>query len=96
MFVTITKTKESSQSYVETEKFLKSFLPKLRKFPGVTGVYAYYDKENGEGNTIVLWESEDAVKAYWSSELIKEPAEFGKSKNVTITRALYPVSVELP
>jgi hypothetical protein len=95
MHVTITKTKESSQSYVETEKFLKSFLPKLRKFPGVTGVYAYYDNENGEGNTIVLWESDDAVKAYWSSELIKEPNAFGVNSNVTITRESHPLTISL-
>jgi heme-degrading monooxygenase HmoA len=95
MFVTITKTKESSQSYVETEKFLKTFLPKLRRFPGVTGIYSYYNDKTGEGNTIVLWESEDAVKSYWSSELIKEPKEFSEKNNVTITRKVHPVSIAL-
>ncbi len=95
MFVTITKTKESAQSYVETEKFLKTFLPKLRAYPGVKGIYSYYNDKSGEGNTIVLWENEDAVKSYWSSELIKEPASYGENQNVTIKREAYPVTVSL-
>jgi heme-degrading monooxygenase HmoA len=95
MHITITSVKGTPQQTAETEKFLTDFLPRLKKFPGVLSVYNYNMHEMGQGDTIVIWENEDAVKAYWSSELIKEPAEFAKKNNVTITRESHPLYIAL-
>ena len=95
MFITITSTQEASQDYTATEKFLSEFLPRLRRYPGVLSVYSYNIKDKGKGNTIVIWENEDAVKSYWNSELIKETAEFAVKSNVTITRGTFPLAIAL-
>jgi heme-degrading monooxygenase HmoA len=95
MHITITSVKGAPQSTVETEKFLSDFLPRIKKFPGVLSVYNYNIHDQGQGDTIIIWENEDAVKAYWSSELIKEPAEFAKKNNVTITRESHPLHIAL-
>jgi heme-degrading monooxygenase HmoA len=86
MFIATTIVKGAPQQISETEKFLYDFLPKLKKFPGVISVYNYNLHDKGESNTIVIWENEDAVKAYLNSELIKEPKEFVKNNNSTLTR----------
>jgi len=95
MFITITNTKAASADIEATEKFLSDFLPRLKKFPGVLSIYNYIIKERGEGSTIIIWENEDAVKSYWRSELIKEPAAFADMNNVEITREAYPLNIVL-
>jgi heme-degrading monooxygenase HmoA len=95
MFITTTIVKGLPNQISETEKFLYDFLPKLKKFPGVISVYNYNLHDKGESNTIVIWENEDAVKTYWNSELIKEPTEFIKNNNSTVTRESHPLFIDL-
>ena len=95
MHLTITSVVGTPQQTAEIEEFLTDFLPRLKKFPGVLSVYNYNIHKMGQGHTIIIWENEDAVKVYWSSELIKEPAEFAKKNNVTITRESHPLFIAL-
>ena len=93
--MTITSVKAAPGQIDSTVKFLSDFLPRLRKFPGVTAIYSYNTKDNSETNTLVIWENEDAVKAYWNSELINEPNEFVKKNNGKISREVYSLSTAL-
>ena len=89
MFITITSSKVDSIQSEKVEKFLAEFLPRFQKQPGVKSIYHFDRPDKGDEVTVVVWESEDAVKAYRQSELIKEAIEFEKANNLPATREGY-------
>lgn len=91
MFITITSSKVDSVQLEKVEKFLAEFLPRFQKQPGVNSVYHFNRPDKGDEVTVVVWQSEDAVKAYRQSELIKEVIEFEKANNLPATREGYPL-----
>ena len=44
--------------------FPVTFSAKMRQFPGVIAIYHYARPDKGDENTIVIWESEAALKPY--------------------------------
>ena len=91
MYITITSGKVTAEEGAEVEKFLSGFLPKFKKQPGVLNIYHFFRSDKGEEMTIVIWENEDAVKAYRQGELIKEPIAFEKEHNMITNREGYPL-----
>jgi heme-degrading monooxygenase HmoA len=91
MFITITLSKVDTVQLEKVEKFLAEFLPRFQKQPGVNSIYHFDRPDKGDEVTVVIWESEEAVKAYRQSELIKEAIEFEKANNLPATREGYPL-----
>lgn len=91
MFITITSSKVDSVQLEKVEKFLAEFLPRFQKQPGVNSIYHFDRPDKGDEVTVVVWESEDAVKAYRQSVLIKEVIEFEKANNLPASREGYPL-----
>jgi heme-degrading monooxygenase HmoA len=94
MYISITSSQTDEQS-PKVEGFLKTFLPKMRGFPGVIAIYHYSRPEKGAETTIVIWESEEALKRYRASDLIKESIAFEKKQNLQGIREAYPLKLSL-
>lgn len=93
MFVTITSSKVTKEQGKEVERFLEEFLPRLQQQqPGVVASFHYARPEKGDQTTIIVWENEEAVRAYRTGELIKEPIAMEKRLNVQSTREGYPLT----
>ncbi len=91
MFITITTSKATPEQLHEVEAFLHEFLPRLKQQPGVVAIYHYVRPEQGDESTIIIWENEEAVKAYRTSDLIKEAIAFEQAHNLPSTREGYPL-----
>ena len=91
MFITITSSKPSSDQLKKAEAFLAQFLPRLEQEPGVVAIYHYSRPDMGDDTTIVIWENQEAVKAYRQSALIQEAIAFEKEQNLPATREGYPL-----
>ena len=96
MFVTITSNRTSPHQTPEIEDFLGEFLPRLRAFRGVRAIHHFLRPDHGDDVTIIIWDNEDAVKAYRVSELIREVAAFEQSHNTRVVREGYPLAISLP
>jgi quinol monooxygenase YgiN len=57
MIISITTSRPTQDQVPKVEDFLKSFLPKTRKFPGVIAIYRYARPDKYDDSTIVIWES---------------------------------------
>jgi heme-degrading monooxygenase HmoA len=64
----------------------------MRQFPGVIAIYHYARPDRGDDSTVVIWESEVALKLYRQSELVKEAMAFEKKLNLLATREVYPLT----
>jgi heme-degrading monooxygenase HmoA len=91
MFITITISKATPEQLQEVETFLHEFLPRLKQQPGVLAMYHYTRPEQGDGSTMIIWENEEAVKAYRVSDLIKEAIAFEQAHHLPSTREGYPL-----
>lgn len=91
MFITITTSKATPEQFHEVETFLQEFLPRLKQQPGVLSIYHYARPEQGDESTIIIWENEEAVKAYRRSELIQEAMAFEQAHRLPSTREGYPL-----
>ena len=91
MYLTITTSKATTEQLQEVETFLHKFLPRLEHQPGVLAIYHYTRPEQGDGSTIIIWENEEAVKAYRASDLMKEAIAFGQAHHLPGTREGYPL-----
>ncbi len=91
MFISITSSKYSEEHAPKVEAFLNSFLPRMRQAPGVVAVYRYARPDKGDKYTIVIWESEAALKAYRQSDLMKEAMAFEQAVELPGTREAYPL-----
>ena len=91
MFLTITTSKATPEQLQEVETFLHGFLPRLKQQSGVLAMYHYARPEQGDESTIIIWENEQAVKAYRASDLIKEAIAFEQAHHLPSTREGYPL-----
>jgi len=91
MFLTITTSKATPEQFQAVETFLHEFLPRLRQQPGVVAVYHYARAVQGDESTVIIWENEEAVKAYRTSDLIKEALSFEQAHHLPATREGYPL-----
>ena len=89
MFITITTSKATSEQFQEVETFLHGFLPRLEHQAGVLAIYHYARPEQGDESTIIIWENEEAVKAYRTGDLIKEAIAFEQAHHLPSTREGY-------
>jgi heme-degrading monooxygenase HmoA len=89
MYISFTSSRPAKEQSQQLEEFLETFLPRMRKFTGVRAIYHFARPENGEDTTIVIWESEEVMKQYRESELIKEAIAFEKKNKLPSTRESY-------
>ena len=95
MVISITSSRPTDQQLSQSEAFLESFLPKMRKFPGVIAIYHYTRPDRGDDSTIVIWQSEQTLARYRQSELVKEAIAFEKEHSLPATREAYPLTHSL-
>jgi heme-degrading monooxygenase HmoA len=95
MMISITTGRATGAQAEQVEVFLRGFLPRVRRFPGVTAIYHFTRGEGGEQVTAILWENEQALRAYRESELMKEVTAFMQKHGLTLTREAHPVSLAL-
>lgn len=91
MFITITTSKVTPEQQKQVEEFLKGFLPRMKKQPGVIAIYHYIRPDRGDESTVVIWESPEAVKRYRESDLAKEALAYENQQNLPATREGYPL-----
>jgi len=91
MLISITSSKVNSEQAEKVENFLKEFLPRFKKQPGVVAIYHYRRPEKGDEATIVIWKDEESVKEYREGDLIKEPIAFEQKLGLPSTREAYPL-----
>jgi len=92
MFITITTSRPKPDQAAELELFLANFLPWLEQLPSVAAIYHYARPEQGDDITLIIWESQDAVKSYREGSLFKEASAFEKELNLETTREGYPLA----
>ncbi|HKZ70170.1 MAG TPA: antibiotic biosynthesis monooxygenase [Anaerolineales bacterium] len=91
MFITVTSSKVTPEQFKQVEAFLNGFLPRLKQQPGIVAIYHYARPEQGDEITTVVWKSQEAVKAYRESDLIKEAIVVETQLNLPATREGYPL-----
>jgi heme-degrading monooxygenase HmoA len=91
MFITLTTGQGTPEQIQAATTFLQSFLPRLEQQPGVVAVYHYTRPEHGDHTTVTIWESEDALRAYRASDLVREALAFEQANNNPVTREGYPL-----
>jgi len=92
MMISITSSQVTGEQAERVEAFLATFLPRMRKFPGVIAIYQYSRPEHGDEKTVAIWEDEAALRRYRESDLVKEAIAFEKQWNLASTRQAYPIS----
>jgi heme-degrading monooxygenase HmoA len=95
MIISFTSSRATKEQLIQLDGFLESFLPNMRQFPGVKAIYHFARPDREDASTIVIWESEAALKLYRESDLIKEALAFEKKNNLPGTREAYPVIISL-
>jgi quinol monooxygenase YgiN len=93
--ISITSAKASEAQVGQVREFLGTFLPRLRKSPGVNAIYQFPGSGSGEETTIIVWESESALRAYRESALMQEVTAFAQEHGFTITRETHPLTLAL-
>jgi quinol monooxygenase YgiN len=87
MIATVTEGRPNEEQGALTESFLAEFLPRMKQEPGVVEILHYTDPESGAAVTVVVWESEAAVRRYREGELIKEAIAFEQRIGESARRA---------
>ena len=95
MYITLTRSQGTPEQLSQAGTFLAEFLPRLKKQPGVIAAYHFDRPDKGDDFTIIVWESEDAVKAYRQSALMKEALAFEQSHHLAASREGYPLGLGL-
>jgi heme-degrading monooxygenase HmoA len=95
MYVTVTSSKVTPEQSRLADKFLESFLPRLKQQPGALSVLHYNRPDKGDEITVIVWESEAAVAAYRQTALLQEAVAFDKEHGVVTTREGYPLHIGL-
>ena len=91
MFITVTTSRPNPDQLARAEAFLSNFLPRLEQQPGVVAIYHYSRPAQGDDSTLIIWESQEAVKSYREGSLVKEALAFEKEANLPATRESYPL-----
>ncbi len=95
MYVTITSNRTSPHQTPQVEAFLEGFLPRLRRFQGVRAIHHYLRPDHGDDVTIIIWDNEEAVRAYRASGLMKEADTFDRAQRTRAVREGYPLAISL-
>ena len=95
MYVTITTSKVTPEQSRLADKFLESFLPRLKQEAGALAVYHYNRPDQGDEITVIVWKDEAAVQTYRQTALLQEAAAFEKEHGLTSTREGYPLHLGL-
>lgn len=91
MYITITSSQVKPSQVQVVENFLKDFLPRFRRQPGIISIYHYRRPEMDDESTIVIWKNQASLKAYRESDLIKEAIAFEEKHQLKSTRKAYPL-----
>jgi heme-degrading monooxygenase HmoA len=91
VMISITSSQVTTKTSQQVEAFLQTFLPKMRRFPGVIAIYHFARPDQGDEKTIAIWESAEALKAYRESDLVKEAIAFEKKMGLPSAREAYPI-----
>jgi quinol monooxygenase YgiN len=91
MFITVTSSHVTPDELKIIQPFMDSFLPKLRKVPGVLAVYYSVRLDKGDETTFIVWENPDAIKTYREGPLLKEALDFEASHGLSSAREGYPI-----
>lgn len=70
MFIQFVKAK-SSLSASEVQQVMKERAPQFRAIPGLIQKYYGYEEQTGEFAGIYLWDSEQSMREYQTSELAR-------------------------
>jgi quinol monooxygenase YgiN len=92
MYITVTTSHPKPDQVMMLEAFLSKFLPRLEKQPGVVAVYHYMRPEEGDDSTLIIWESQQALKNYRESDLVQEAIAFEKKTGLPATRETHPLA----
>jgi heme-degrading monooxygenase HmoA len=92
MFITVTTSRPKPDQAAEVELFLANFLPRLEQSPGVAAIYHYARLDQGDDITLIIWDSQEAVKNYREGSLFKEAFAFEKELNLDLTREGFPLA----
>ena len=91
MFITLTTGRGTRAQIQAAMTFLQAFLPRLEQQPGVVAAYQYTRPEHDDHTTVIIWESEEAMRAYRASDLVREAMAFEQANNLPATREGYPL-----
>jgi quinol monooxygenase YgiN len=91
MMISITSSQVTTETSLQVEDFLQTFLPRTRRFPGVIAIYHFARPDQGDEKNIAIWESAEALKTYRESDLVKEAVAFEKKMGLPSTREAYPL-----
>ena len=91
MMISITSSQVTTETSLQVEDFLQTFLPRTRRFSGVIAIYHFARPDQGDEKTIAIWESAEALKTYRESDLVKEAVAFEKKMGLPSTREAYPI-----
>jgi heme-degrading monooxygenase HmoA len=91
MMISITSSQVTTETSQQVEDFLQTFLPRMRRFPGVIAIYHFARPDQSDEKTIAIWESAEALKAYRESDLVKEAIAFEKKMGLPSAREAYPI-----
>ena len=86
MIISITSSHPINAQAKQVERFLETFLPKMRQFRGVKAIYHNARPGKGDDSTLVIWESQEAMAQYRQSELFREALAFEQKNNLPGTR----------
>ena len=94
MYITLTRSEGTPEQLRQTGEFLAEFLPRVKKQQaGLLAVYHFDRPDKGDDLTIMIWENEDALKAYRQSALVKEAMAFEQAHKMPGTREAYPLNL---
>jgi heme-degrading monooxygenase HmoA len=91
MMISITSSRPTKEQSQELERFLETFLPRMRMFPGVVAIYHFARADQGEESTVTIWEGEEALNRYRESSLVQEAVALEKKLTLHTTREAYPL-----
>jgi quinol monooxygenase YgiN len=94
MYIRITTGQVTQEQGVAVEKFLASFVTRLKKQPSVVAIYHNARPEKGEESTVIIWRDQESLAAYRTGELIKEAIAFEKKLGLKSTREVHPLIYE--
>jgi quinol monooxygenase YgiN len=90
--ISLTTSRVTPEQARQVEEFLQAFLPQVQQEPGVVAVYHFYRPDPGESTTLIVWETDQARKAYRQSELIKQAMAMETRLGLSSVREAFPLT----
>jgi hypothetical protein len=92
MFITITTGKTTPEQARVVDDFLADFLPRMEQGTKALAAYHFDRPDKGDGVTLIIWPSPEAVREYRESDLMKEVAAFEELNGLPATREGYELT----